>query len=254
MLKTGSNGTEDNLVHSLYRKFSVTAGAEATFNTHRLRISIAGYVDKTVSTARGSFKHWKGYIDSAETPFGTVTRLYSSLISDKYGNIIETAGTNAHKLPGLSVISEPSELYGKWDTLAPVFAAYKNITNNEDTGFEAVATCSVDGTTLDRIEFHVFDNETNEPDWYIRTGWCNSSKSLFTPFSYAADPVHLLWPAFHHRRPETAGLPGGYYRLRPQLRRLLRRNLLLGEGYHLARLDKALALLYLNPLMCHYLF
>ena len=31
-------------------------------------------------------------------------------------------------------------------------------------------------------------------------------------------------------------------------------HLLLGEGYHLARLDKALALLYLNPLMCHYLF
>ena len=26
MLKTGSNGTEDNLVHSLYRKFSVNAG------------------------------------------------------------------------------------------------------------------------------------------------------------------------------------------------------------------------------------
>ncbi|MCI7115580.1 MAG: hypothetical protein MR932_06350 [Treponema porcinum] len=205
MLKTGSNGTEDNLVHSLYRKFSVTAGAEATFNTHRLRISIAGYVDKTVSTARGSFKHWKGYIDSAETPFGTVTRLYSSLISDKYGNIIETAGTNAHKLPGLSVISEPSELYGKWDTLAPVFAAYKNITNNEDTGFEAVATCSVDGTTLDRIEFHVFDNETNEPDWYIRTGWCNSSKSLFTPFSYAADIFGGARPFSADKKVRTSG-------------------------------------------------
>ncbi|MCI6815608.1 MAG: hypothetical protein MR876_03470 [Treponema porcinum] len=205
MLKTGSNGTEDNLVHSLYRKFSVTAGAEATFNTHRLRISIAGYVDKTVSTARGSFKHWKGYIDSAETPFGTVTRLYSSLISDKYGNIIETAGTNAHKLPGLSVISEPSELYGKWDTLAPVFAAYKNITNNEDTGFEAVATCSVDGTTLDRIEFHVFDNETNEPDWYIRTGWCNSSKSLFTPFSYAADIFGGARPFSTDKKVRTSG-------------------------------------------------
>ena len=205
MLKTGSNGTEDNLVHSLYRKFSVTAGAEASFNTNRLRISIAGYVDKTVSTARGSFKHWKGYIDSAETPSGTVTRLYTSLISDKYGNIIETAGTNAHKLPGLSVISEQSELYGKWDTYAPVFAVYKNITNNENTGFEAVATCSVDGTTLDRIEFHVFDNETNEPDWYIMTGWCNSSKSLFTPFSYAADIFGGARPFSADEKVRTSG-------------------------------------------------
>ncbi len=206
MLKTGSNGEEDNLVHSLYRKFSVTAGAEASFNTHRLRISIAGYVDKTVSTARGSFKHWKGYIDSAETPSGTVTRLYSPLITDKYGNTIKPTGTDAHKLPGLSVISEQSELYGKWDTYAPVFAVYKNITNNEDTaGFEAVATCSVDGTTLDRIEFHVFDNETNEPDWYIMTGWCNSSKSLFTPFSYAADIFGGARPFSADEKVRTSG-------------------------------------------------
>ncbi|MCI7545703.1 MAG: hypothetical protein MSA96_02805, partial [Treponema porcinum] len=206
MLKTGSNGEEDNLVHSLYRKFSVTAGAEASFNTHRLRISIAGYVDKTVSTARGSFKHWKGYIDSADTPAGTVTRLYSPLITDKYGNTIKPTGTDAHKLPGLSVISEQSELYGKWDTYAPVFAVYKNITNNEDTaGFEAVATCSVDGTTLDRIEFHVFDNETNEPDWYIMTGWCNSSKSLFTPFSYAADIFGGARPFSADEKVRTSG-------------------------------------------------
>ena len=210
MLKTGSNGTEDNLVHSLYRKFSVTAGAEASFNTHRLRISIAGYVDKTVSTARGSFKHWKGYIDSAKTPSGTVTRLFSPLITDYYGNTIDAAGTDAHKLPDLSVISEESGLYGKWDTLAPVFAAYKNITNDEDTGFEAVATCSVDGTTLDRIEFHVFDNgtndnETNEPDWYIMTGWCNSSKALFTPFSYAADIFGGARPFSADEKVRTSG-------------------------------------------------
>lgn len=205
MLKTGSNGTEDNLVHSLYRKFSVTAGAENSFNTNRLRISIAGYVDKTVSTARGSFKHWKGYIDSAETPSGTVTRLYSPLITDKYGNTIEATGTDAHKLPGLSVISEQSELYGKWDTHAPVFAAYKNITNDEDNGFEAIGTSNVDGTTLDRIEFHVFDNETNEPDWYIRTGWCNSSKSLFTPFSYAADIFGGARPFSTDKKVRTSG-------------------------------------------------
>ena len=205
MLKTGSNGTEDNLVHSLYRKFSVNAGEEDSFNAHRLRISIAGYVDKTVSTARGSFKHWKGYIDSAETPSGTVTRISSPLIKDFNGNVLEAAGTSAHKLPELSVSSEESELYGKWDTLPPAFAVYKNITNNEDTGFEAIGTNDTDSTTLDRIEFHVFDNETNEPAWYIKTGWCSESKSLFTPFSYAADIFGGARPFSTEEKIRTSG-------------------------------------------------
>ena len=205
MLKTGSNGTEDNLVHSLYRKFSVNAGEEDSFNAHRLRISIAGYVDKSVSTSRGSFKHWKGYIDSAETPSGTVTRISSPLIKDFNGNVLEAAGTSAHKLPELSVSSEESELYGKWDTLPPAFAVYKNITNNEDTGFEAIGTNDTDSTTLDRIEFHVFDNETNEPAWYIKTGWCSESKSLFTPFSYAADIFGGARPFSTEEKIRTSG-------------------------------------------------
>ncbi|WP_143593202.1 FlgD immunoglobulin-like domain containing protein [Treponema porcinum] len=205
MLKTGSNGTEDNLVHSLYRKFSVNAGEEDSFNAHSLRISIAGYVDKTVSTVRGSFKHWKGYIDSAETPSGTVTRISSPLIKDFNGNVLEAAGTSAHKLPELSVSSEESELYGKWDTLPPAFAVYKNITNNEDTGFEAIGTNDTDSTTLDRIEFHVFDNETNEPAWYIKTGWCSESKSLFTPFSYAADIFGGARPFSTEEKIRTSG-------------------------------------------------
>lgn len=205
MLKTGSNGTEDNLVHSLYRKFSVNAGEEDSFNAHRLRISIAGYVDKSVSASRGSFKHWKGYIDSAETPSGTVTRISSPLIKDFNGNVLEAAGTSAHKLPELSVSSEESELYGKWDTLPPAFAVYKNITNNEDTGFEAIGTNDTDSTTLDRIEFHVFDNETNEPAWYIKTGWCSESKSLFTPFSYAADIFGGARPFSTEEKIRTSG-------------------------------------------------
>ena len=205
MLKTGSNGTEDNLVHSLYRKFSVNAGEEDSFNAHRLRISIAGYVDKSVSTSRGSFKHWKGYIDSAETPSGTVTRIFSPLIKDFNGNVLEAAGTSDHKLPELSVSSEESELYGKWDTLPPAFAVYKNITNNEDTGFEAIGTNDTDSTTLDRIEFHVFDNETNEPAWYIKTGWCSESKSLFTPFSYAADIFGGARPFSTEEKIRTSG-------------------------------------------------
>ena len=205
MLKTGSIGTEDNLVHSLYRKFSVNAGEEDSFNAHRLRISIAGYVDKSVSTSRGSFKHWKGYIDSAETPSGTVTRISSPLIKDFNGNVLEAAGTSAHKLPELSVSSEESELYGKWDTLPPAFAVYKNITNNEDTGFEAIGTNDTDSTTLDRIEFHVFDNETNEPAWYIKTGWCSESKSLFTPFSYAADIFGGARPFSTEEKIRTSG-------------------------------------------------
>ena len=205
MLKTGSNGTEDNLVHSLYRKFSVNAGEEDSFNAHRLRISIAGYVDKSVSTSRGSFKHWKGYIDSAETPSGTVTRISSPLIKDFNGNVLEAVGTSAHKLPELSVSSEESELYGKWDTLPPAFAVYKNITNNEDTGFEAIGTNDTDSTTLDRIEFHVFDNETNEPAWYIKTGWCSESKLLFTPFSYAADIFGGARPFSTEEKIRTSG-------------------------------------------------
>ncbi|MBQ3748363.1 MAG: hypothetical protein II863_13250, partial [Kiritimatiellae bacterium] len=71
-LKSGSGSP-----HSLYRNFSASAGAAAANQATRIRVSIAGWVDGTVS---GGYKNWAGYISSAATPSGTITRIANANI------------------------------------------------------------------------------------------------------------------------------------------------------------------------------
>ena len=187
-LQTGSLGNADNLVHSLYRKFSRTPGAVPAFESHRLRVAISGYADTVVSDGVKSYYNWQGYIDSAESPSGRITRVSDNKIKDKAGNTPDSAGAANHTLAQLSVESADDGLYGKWDVLPPVFASFMHRVRSDITGYEALGTANPGSTTLERLEFHLFDNAENDSDWYIKLGWSNDSgNNLVVSDAYGAD-------------------------------------------------------------------
>ena len=187
-LQTGSLGNADNLVHSLYRKFSRTPGAVPAFESHRLRVAISGYADTVVSDGVKSYYNWQGYIDSAESPSGRITRVSDNKIKDKAGNTPDSTGTANHTLAQLSVESADDGLYGKWDVLPPVFASFMHRVRSDITGYEALGTANPGSTTLERLEFHLFDNAENDSDWYIKLGWSNDSgNNLVVSDAYGAD-------------------------------------------------------------------
>ena len=187
-LQTGSLGNADNLVHSLYRKFSRTPGAVPAFESHRLRVAISGYADTVVSDGVKSYYNWQGYIDSAESPSGRRTRVSDNQIKDKAGNTPDSTGTANHTLAQLSVESADDGLYGKWDVLPPVFASFMHRVRSDITGYEALGTANPGSTTLERLEFHLFDNAANDADWYIKLGWSNDSgNNLVVSDAYGAD-------------------------------------------------------------------
>ena len=187
-LQTGSLGNADNLVHSLYRKFSRTPGAVPAFESHRLRVAISGYADTVVSDGVKSYYNWQGYIDSAESPSGRITRVSDNKIKDKAGNTPDSTGTANHTLAQLSVESADDGLYGKWDVLPPEFASFMHRVRSDITGYEALGTANPGSTTLERLEFHLFDNAENDSDWYIKLGWSNDGgNNLVVSDAYGAD-------------------------------------------------------------------
>ena len=195
-LKTGSGSP-----HSLYRLFSRSAGAVAQNQAARVRVSIAGYVDGTVSTASGTFKNWTGYISSASLPSGSITRISNAFIKDKSPakNSLAIDSTAGHSLPTLLVQSAESELYGPWDVTPPNLAPVRiNGTNvwakpatDASQEYEIVGASYATGT-LSAIELHWFDNEptyTENRQWFSRVGWADASSptEYASISSYAAD-------------------------------------------------------------------
>ena len=189
--------------HSLYRSFSLTAGGSDAKQTNRVRVSIAGYVDGTVSAPSGlatyDYHNWVGYIDNSATPSGSVTVLANDYITDlavdltsaAIKNKIDAAGSANHPLASIEINARVNarvnaaspELYGDWDTLAPEFAPYiksENAwTNWLSTGtaayYESVGAVNSDASAfLDNLEFHLFDNRQSADYqywWRSRFGW-----------------------------------------------------------------------------------
>ena len=194
--------------HSLYRLFSTKAGEEDSIQTHRVRLSIAGWTDGTVSFSdslnpsfNGEYLYWPGCIQKAETPTGIVYSLENSAISDLSGNIIDSKGTETnHKLQVLTVnnyssdgekdVSKTDSLYGEWDVLCPVVApVIKSETswNSWALGeyadsYEILGTSNTPSdTTLKFIEMHFFDNDKTQAQkwnswWRTRKGWNEDGK------------------------------------------------------------------------------
>lgn len=195
--------------HALYRLFSTNAGEEDSIQTHRVRLSIAGWTDGTVSFSdslnpsfNGEYLYWPGCIQKAETPTGIVYSLENSAISDLAGNIIDSNGTETnHKLQVLRVnnyssdgekdVSKTDSLYGEWDVLCPVVApviksetSWNSWTLGEDAdSYEILGTSNTPSdTTLKFIEMHFFDNDKTQAQkwnnswWRTRKGWNEDGK------------------------------------------------------------------------------
>jgi hypothetical protein len=200
-----TTGSESSVVHSLYRTFSTTAGGTDTVQTHRVRIAVAGYVDGTITAAGSTYHNWTGYIDSAVTPSGAVASAANSFLTDTNGDPLDdyaaSQSTVNHKLTAPETNSTESELYGSWDTSAPVFAPFRSSVSSASwadsasaASYEALGTSTTGRTTLDRIEFHLFDNTpsysaADEYVWYTKRGWdvYDNPGTLYTSYSYAAD-------------------------------------------------------------------
>lgn len=194
--------------HALYRLFSTKAGEKDSIQTHRVRLSIAGWTDGTVSFSdslnpsfNGEYLYWPGCIQKAETPTGIVYSLENSAISDLSGNIIDSNGTETnHKLQVLTVnnyssdgekdVSKTDSLYGEWDVLCPVVApviksetSWNSWASGEDAdSYEILGTSNTPSdTTLKFIEMHFFDNDKTQAQkwnswWRTRKGWNEDGK------------------------------------------------------------------------------
>ncbi len=208
-VNTGKAGAVDNTVHSLYRKFKPTPSGTDSFQSHRVRVAIAGYVDSVVTVDSKNYYKWQGYIDSATKPSGTVTRIVNTTIKDAASpqNTLDYQGTTQHALLPLSVNSTDTDLYGEWDTSPPMLSTFKP-DHRAGSGFqntEAVGWAPTGVSGLHRLEFHFFDNSTNPAEWYLRKGWVGTGGNLHKPFSYGADVFGGARPFDTNDARRTAG-------------------------------------------------
>ena len=192
-LKTGSGSP-----HALYRNFSTSAAAAAQDQPCRIRVSIAGYTDGAFDAQN---QNWPGYVSSAISPVGTITRMSNANIKDKAAaqNSQDINSTSGHALPTLIVQNSANELYGSWDVTPPSFApvringTHRWVRPATDGSQEYEFVGASYGTgTLSAIELHWFDNEpsyTENLQWFSRVGWANASSATEHSIveNYAAD-------------------------------------------------------------------
>lgn len=213
------SGIAPEKLNSIYRNFAVSLSKGESPQTHRFRISLAGYQSQTAAENPSGFPYWPGYIDSDNTqmPSGEITLVphgnhpsaenqkFNDFIKDSEGNSLLVKSQKNHSLKNLSVISDSSgdiynpdwndSVYGTWDLSAPVFAVYRSFNSNgaakSSESYEVLGACKTSGTFLDRIEFHVFDNSEDEyfggAKWFSQFGWGKDKSTLFAEDSYASD-------------------------------------------------------------------
>ena len=220
-----SLGSESGLsaekLNSIYRNFAVSTSEGALPQTHRFRISLAGYQSQSAAENPSGFPYWPGYIDSENTeiPSGKIVQLpfddansenstdsdFNDFIKDAKDNSLLVKSRKNHELQTLSVISDSTKdsfetdwnnsVYGLWDLSAPVFAFYHSLRSNARRIYETceiLGACEASDTVLNRIEFHVFDNSEEffndlGAEWYSHFGWGKDKKTLFAEDSYASD-------------------------------------------------------------------
>lgn len=213
------SGIAPEKLNSIYRNFAVSLSKGEEPQTHRFRISLAGYQSQKAAENPSGYPYWPGYIDSENTkmPSGKITLVphgnqpsdenqkFNDFIKDSEGNSLLVKSQENHPLKNLSVISDSSgdiynpdwndSVYGIWDLSAPVFAVYRSFNSNgaakSSESYEVLGACKTSGTFLDRIEFHVFDNSEDEyfggAKWFSQFGWGKDKNVLFTGDSYASD-------------------------------------------------------------------
>lgn len=209
-LYTGKNGSPDKYVNALYRT-----------DEYSLRLSIAGWTDGTVSDYSGNtYKNWTGYIEHASqftrataAPVTTATTP-NDLIKDLAGNsqieyavnkIEPTVYSDSTSENPSALLPATPDLYSSWDISKPVFTPlrfsaetkWKDVENAETS--EAIGNTNGSGSTLDRIDFHFFDNtptygSSDPAEWFTESGWCvpgseGTKDYLYASYTYAADII-----------------------------------------------------------------
>lgn len=180
--KTGSGE-----VNAFYRKFALEAGEEAISQKNRIRLSIAGYVDKEnpVVVNGVDYKNWLGFIDSKNTiiPSGTfrMSEEYSKSIKDLAGNEgispKDSIITNAI-YSSMSQDLQAKTLYGTWDIDPPVVANYMKETSSGIYAQEILPVGDLTSDSAKSLEIHFLDNSAyntlegkNNLQWRTKIGW-----------------------------------------------------------------------------------
>ena len=210
LLHTGYNGTTSKYMNALYRT-----------DEYSLRLSLAGWTDGTVTDYSGNeYKNWTGYIEGATQFTGAKvkpvmqgsTQTSNPLIIDLEGNAqieyainkiepqvySDSSSENTSHLLPLS-----PDLYSTWDISEPVFTPLRFSVETawgENEFSEAIGNTNGSGSTLDRIDFHFFDNtptwsNADTAEWFTETGWCipgseGTKDYLYdSSYTYAADII-----------------------------------------------------------------
>lgn len=210
LLHTGYNGTTSKYMNALYRT-----------DEYSIRLSVAGWTDGTVTDYSGNeYKNWTGYIEGAKQFTGAKAKpvmqgtsfANNPLILDLEGNAqIEYAvnkiepqvysDSSSENISGLLPLSP--DLYSAWDISEPVFTPLRFSVETawgENEFSEAIGNTNGSGSTLDRIDFHFFDNtpaynSSDTAEWFTETGWCipgseGSKENLYdSSYTYAADII-----------------------------------------------------------------
>lgn len=205
-LYTASEGTPSKYVNALYRP-----------DAYSIRLSIAGYTEGSANDqANNSYKKWIGYIENAIQPAGLVTMISksNSMVTDCAldldGSTPLYNTQEEYKDPVTPSVNvnysnrsdyTDSGVYSDWDLSEPVFAPLR-LDSNASWGlgdyYEAVGTNSGSGSTLDKIEFHFFDNtpyysDQDEAAWLSEKGWVKNesgSNTLYdADYTYCADII-----------------------------------------------------------------
>ena len=211
-LHTGTNGTASKYMNALYRP-----------DNYSLRLSIAGWTDGTIADYAGNiYKKWPGYIESS-TQFtnAKATYLEENTVKDLNGNcqieytseckIEPTVLSSSDGTYSTGLLPVTPDIYSEWDISSPYFAPLRstsdvtsittdNLWSETNERSEAIGNTNGTGSTLDRIDFHFFDNtpafdNTDEAEWFTEIGWCipgsSGSRSNLkdSSYTYTADIV-----------------------------------------------------------------
>ena len=195
-LSLGTRTSEtDGSVNALYRRFSED-GNNISDHSKKLRISIAGFVDGTVSFNSKSYKNWIGYIDTekSEKLSGKVSTLVNDNITDYEGNVIDAAGEENHTLYNIILNSELQNgtLYGPMDLTPPAVAKdiycedwisllSGNITS-DDLQEEILGVDKIVNGRADQLQLHFLDNEltyteSDDMHWISQVGWLHKNNT-----------------------------------------------------------------------------
>ncbi|HZK19971.1 MAG TPA: FlgD immunoglobulin-like domain containing protein, partial [Treponemataceae bacterium] len=172
----------DSLVHALYRNFPLILGANATEQTHRIRLGIAAYVDGSISVNGKDYHFWPGFINSITAPTGVVSPISpaSPVVSDVQGVFLDSTSTTNHTLPEITIESTTVDtIYSGWDCVKPGIAPFRMKLKGEDDmdeGFYEIQVASDDNTNVNKVEIHFLDNNIDDFEllnfeWFSKEGW-----------------------------------------------------------------------------------